>query len=95
MGRIKPEDYAALQESIRFAEELGAKVMKLKAKRVADALIEFARQESITHVVFGQTSRSRWDILLHGSIINRFLDEVRDATVQVVPLEIPEEQPVP
>jgi hypothetical protein len=24
---------------------------------------------------------------LHGSIINRFLDEVRDATVQVVPLE--------
>jgi len=37
--------------------------------------------------VFGQTSRSRWDILLHGSIINRFLDEVRDATVQVVPVE--------
>lgn len=31
--------------------------------------------------------RSRWDIVLHGSIINRFLDEVRDATVQVVPLE--------
>jgi K+-sensing histidine kinase KdpD len=36
---------------------------------------------------FGQTSRSRWDILLHGSIINRFLGEVREATVQVVPLE--------
>jgi two-component system sensor histidine kinase KdpD len=50
-------------------------------------LIHFARREGITHVVFGQTSRSRWDILLHGSIINRFLDEVRDATVQVVPLE--------
>ena len=38
------------------------------------------------HVVFGQSSRTRWDILLHGSVINRFLDEVRDATVQVVPL---------
>ena len=87
MGRIKPEDYAALQENIRFAEELGAKVTKLKSGRVADALIDFARREGITHVVFGQTSRSRWDILWHGSIINRFLDEVRDATVQVVPLE--------
>jgi len=87
MGRIKPNDYAALQENIRFAEELGAKVTKLKSKRVADALIDFARREGITHVVFGQTSRSRWDILLHGSIINRFLDEVRDATVQVVPIE--------
>src|SRR6266436_10130328 len=86
-GRIKPPDYAALQENIRFAEELGAKVVKLKSRRVADALINFARREGITHVVFGQTSRSRWDILLHGSVINRFLHEVRDATVQVVPLE--------
>jgi two-component system sensor histidine kinase KdpD len=87
LGRIKPGDYAALQENIHFAEELGAKVVKLKARRVADALIDFARREAITHVVFGQSSRSRWDILLHGSIINRFLDEVRDATVHVVPLE--------
>lgn len=90
MGRIKPEDYAALQENIQFAKELGARVVKLKARRVADALIDFARREGITHVVFGQTSRSRWDILLHGSVINRFLDEVRDATVQVVPLELPQ-----
>ena len=86
-GRIKPEDYAALQENIRFAEELGAKVVKLRARRVADALIDFARREGITNVVFGQSSRSRWDILLHGSVINRFLDEVRDAAVQVVPIE--------
>jgi len=85
-GRIKPIDYAALQENIRFAEELGARVVRLKSRRVADALVDFARREGITQVVFGQTSRSRWDILLHGSIINRFLHEVRDATVQVVPV---------
>lgn len=85
MGRIKPEDYAALQENIQLAQQLGARIVKLKARNVADALIDFARREGITHVIFGQTSRSRWDILLHGSVINRFLDEVRDATVQVVP----------
>jgi two-component system sensor histidine kinase KdpD len=54
---------------------------------VADALIDFARREAITHVVFGQTSRTRWDILMHGSVINRFLGEVRDANVHVVPLD--------
>jgi two-component system sensor histidine kinase KdpD len=85
-GRIKPDAYAALQENISFAEELGAKVVKLKSRKVADALIEFARREGITHVIFGQSSRSRWDILMRGSVINRFLDEVRDATVHVVPL---------
>ena len=85
-GRIDPADRATLMENIRLAEELGANVVKLQARRVADALIEFASREGITHVVFGQSARSRWDILLHGSVINRFLSEVRGATVQVVPL---------
>ncbi|MGZ5481510.1 MAG: CBS domain-containing protein [Pyrinomonadaceae bacterium] len=87
MGRIQPADHAALLENIRFAKDLGAKVIKLKGRRVADALIDYARKEGITHVVFGQSSRSRWDILIHGSVINRFLHEVRDASVHVVPLE--------
>ena len=87
-GRIKPDDYAALQENISLAEQLGARVVKLKGRRVADALIDFARREGITHVVFGQSSRSRWDIVVHGSVINRFLTDVRDAAVQVVPVEV-------
>src|SRR6185436_9055305 len=86
-GRINPRDYVVLQENIRFAKGLGAKVVKLKGRRVADALIEFARKEGVTHVVFGQSARSRWDVLLHGSVINRFLREVRGASVHVVPLE--------
>lgn len=86
LGRIDPKDYASLQENVRFAEELSAKVIKLKGRRVADCLIEFARREGITHVIFGQSARSRWDVLLHGSVINRFLSEARDATVHVVPM---------
>lgn len=89
-GRIKPEDYATLQENIGLAKELGAQFVRLKSSKVADALIDFARREGITHVIFGQSSRSRWDILLHGSVINRFLREVRDATVHVVPVRIDE-----
>jgi two-component system, OmpR family, sensor histidine kinase KdpD len=86
LGRIKPEDHATLVDNIRFAKELGAEVIKLKGRRVADALIDFARREGVTHVVFGQSARSRWDVLLRGSVINRFLSEVLGATVQVVPL---------
>jgi two-component system sensor histidine kinase KdpD len=86
-GRIDPNDYAVLQENIKFARELGATVVKLKGRSIADALIDFARQEGITHVVFGQSARSRWDIILHGSVINRFLRDVREASVHVVPLE--------
>jgi two-component system sensor histidine kinase KdpD len=60
--------------------------VRLKARRVAEGLIEFARREGDTHVAFTKSARSRWDILLHGSIITQFLSEVRGATVQVVPL---------
>ena len=85
-GRIKPEDHVALGDNIRFARQLGAKVVKLKGSRVADLLVEFAKREGITHVVFGQSARSRWDLAIHGSIVDRFLRDVRNATVQIVPV---------
>jgi two-component system sensor histidine kinase KdpD len=84
-GRILPASADALRRNIALAEELGATIVRVKADRPADGLIAFAKREGITHVVFGQTARSRWQILLHGSPLNRFLEEVRDAAVQVVP----------
>src|SRR5579872_2651721 len=88
-----PEALARLEEYERMARDLGAHVVVLQDKKVADALIEFARKENISHVVFGQSARTRWDILLHGSIVNRFLNEMRDTTVQVVPLQPPRKEP--
>jgi two-component system sensor histidine kinase KdpD len=83
--RIKPDDREALARNIALAETLGATVVRVKADKPADGLIAFANREGITHVIFGQTARSRWEILTKGSTLNRFLDEVRDAAVQVVP----------
>ena len=85
-GRIKAKDREALSRNLELAERLGATVVRVKADRVADGLIELARREGITHVIFGQTARSRWEILWGGSTIDRFLKEVRDAAVQVIPL---------
>jgi two-component system sensor histidine kinase KdpD len=78
-----------LEDYQRMARALGAKVVNLVEKNVSDALIRFAQNESISHVVFGQSARSRWEILLRGSTLNRFLAEVRDVTVQVVPTQKP------
>lgn len=75
-----------LRQNIGLAESLGATVVRVKADRPADGLIAFAKREGITHVIFGQSARSRWEILMKGSTLNRFLDEVKDAAVQVVPL---------
>jgi two-component system sensor histidine kinase KdpD len=81
-GHGDPEAFQRIQEYERMARDLGAQVVPLVDRNVSDALIRFAQQESISHVVFGQPVRSRWDILLRGSVLNRFLSEVRDVTVQ-------------
>jgi len=85
-GHSDPEAYHRVEEYQRMARDLGAQVITLTERNVSDALIRFAQQENISHVVFGQSANSRWEILLRGSIINRFLSEVRDVTVQVVPV---------
>jgi two-component system, OmpR family, sensor histidine kinase KdpD len=84
--RIDSRSLDSLQKNIDLAERLGATVVKVKADNPANGLIAFAQREGITHVIFGQTARSRWELLVRGSVIDRFLSEVRDAAVQVVPI---------
>ena len=86
IDRISQKDRDALARNIALAEALGATVVRVKADKPAEGLIAYARREGITHVVFGQSQRSRWQLLLYGSVIDRFLTEVPDATVQVVPV---------
>ena len=84
-GKIRPDDSDALRQNIRLAESLGATVVRVKAERPADGLIAFAQREGITHVIFGQSARTRWELLWRGSTIDKFLTTIRDAAVQVVP----------
>lgn len=92
-GHGDPEAHQRLEEYQRMARDLGAQVVTLTDKNVSDALIRFAQQESISHVIFGQPVRSRWDILLRGSVLNKFLSQIRDVTVQVVPMQKPLRRP--
>jgi two-component system sensor histidine kinase KdpD len=85
-ARINATDREHLEKNITLAESLGATVVRVRADRPADGLIAFAQREGITHVIFGQSARSRFEILVKGSTLNRFLEEVKDAAVQVVPV---------
>jgi two-component system sensor histidine kinase KdpD len=89
-GRISRRDADALQQNIRLAESLGATVVRVKAEHPADGLIAFAQREGVTHVIFGQTARTRWELLWHGSTLDKFLGAVPDAAVQVVPFGEPQ-----
>jgi len=57
MGQDSSEaNRKTLNANIRFAENVGANVVRLKGKSVAEAVAEFVREKHITQVVFGRSA---------------------------------------
>jgi two-component system sensor histidine kinase KdpD len=54
---VKKPNQDALNANLRFAESLGAQVVRLKGRSVADSVAEFVRSKHITQVIFGCDSR--------------------------------------
>src|SRR5207253_1778676 len=65
----------ALAANLRFAESLGAKVIRLKGKSVADAVAAFVRSKHITQVIFGRAPLRDWRKYLYLSAVHRLLRE--------------------
>lgn len=68
-----------------LAEDLGAEVIRVEGRDVAEALARIARERHVTQIVLGQPSRGRWFELLRGSVVNRLLRLPTGADIHVVP----------
>jgi two-component system sensor histidine kinase KdpD len=77
----------ALAANLRFAESLGAKVIRLKGKSVADAVADFVRSKHITQVIFGRAPAHDWRKYLYLSAVHRFLRESPAVDVHIVTQE--------
>jgi two-component system sensor histidine kinase KdpD len=77
----------ALAANLRFAESLGAKVIRLKGKSVADAVAAFVRSKHITQVIFGRAAVRDWRKYLYLSAVHRFLRESPAVDVHIVTQE--------
>ena len=82
-----PEDQRTLQANIRFAENLGAKVVRLKGSDVAKTVAAFAREYRITQIVFGRSAVSGWRKYLYLSAIQRFLRNAPPVDMHIVTQE--------
>jgi two-component system, OmpR family, sensor histidine kinase KdpD len=68
-----------------LAEDLGAEVIRTKSSDIAKTLVQIARERQVTQLVLGQPARSRWEEIIHGSIINRVLRLSTDIDIHLVP----------
>ena len=76
-----------LQENIRFAENLGATVVRLPKGNIADRVAEFVREKHITHVIFGRSAQEGWRKYLYLTVIQRFLRHAPPIDVHIVTQE--------
>jgi two-component system sensor histidine kinase KdpD len=88
VGRdTRPEDQRTLTENIRFAENLGARVVRSTERSVADGVAQLVREHHITQVIFGRSARSGWQRYLYLSAIQRFLRDSPSVDVHIVTQE--------
>ena len=88
VGRdTRPEDQKTLAENIRFAENLGARVVRGTGRSIADGVAQLVRENHITQVIFGRSARTGWQRYLYLSAIQRFLRDSPSVDVHIVTQE--------
>jgi two-component system sensor histidine kinase KdpD len=77
----------SLLENIRFAENLGATVVRLPKGNIAERVAEFVREKHVTHVIFGRSAQEGWRKYLYLTVIQKFLRHAPPIDVHIVTQE--------
>jgi two-component system sensor histidine kinase KdpD len=87
-GETLSEDrLRSLDANVRFAENLGAKVVQLKSGSVARATAEYVSKERITQVIFGRSAVTGLKKYLYYLAIQRFMSGAPHADLHFVTQE--------
>jgi two-component system sensor histidine kinase KdpD len=73
-----------LSANERFAENVGATIVRLKGKSVAEAVSEFVNEKHITQVIFGRSATRGWKRYFYLSAIHQFLRDAPAVDVHIV-----------
>ncbi|MFZ1042484.1 MAG: sensor histidine kinase KdpD [Anaerolineales bacterium] len=83
--------------SLRLAEELGARTIVLPSNGSASALaytvMNFARKNNVTKIVAGKPMRPRWMELLRGSFVDELIHRSDDIDIYIIPTSEPPRVP--
>lgn len=82
-----PERQRTLEENLRFAENLGAQIIRTEGRKVAEPVAQVVRERHITQVVFGRSAVAGWRRFLYLSAIHDFLRDAPAVDVHIVTQE--------
>ncbi|HZL47113.1 MAG TPA: sensor histidine kinase KdpD [Opitutaceae bacterium] len=85
---LAPDEQKQLDENLALARELGAEIVVLPGRDVADGLVRVAQQHNVSQIVLGKSRRlPLFDFLTGGSLVDRVIRRSSQIDVYVVPAE--------
>ena len=80
-----PEERRPLTENVRYAEDMGAEVVRAKASDVATELARIAREKNVGSIVMGRPRKHGLMARLRGSTVSQLIEKLPEAEIHVVP----------
>jgi two-component system sensor histidine kinase KdpD len=81
----RQEDRENLSANVKLAEELGAEIVSLPGKDVAEAVVELASERNATHIVLGHPRHHKLKEIATGSVVDRVLARSKGVSIHVIP----------
>jgi two-component system, OmpR family, sensor histidine kinase KdpD len=89
------QDRDTLVQTLRLAEQLGARTVVLSGQSIADELLAYARANNVTKIVVGKPTRSRLLDRIKGSLLDALVRGSEDIDVYAISGESEEERKRP
>jgi two-component system sensor histidine kinase KdpD len=82
-----PEDPEWLAETEVLVRDLGGTFDVIRADDPADGILAYAYRQHVTQIIVGESLRSRWQEVVHGSVVTRLIRRARGVDIHVIARE--------
>ncbi len=87
-GRFLTKDESLYIETCeRLCKEFSGKFIRVKSNDIATAIADVAKEYHITQIVIGESQRSRWKLLLQGSLTQKLVRLLKHVDLHIMATE--------
>jgi len=83
-ARLSERDRRRVDQTLRLAEQLGARTVTLSGEQVAEAVVAYAQTQNVTKIVVGKPVRPRWRERLFGSLVDDLVRQSGEIDIYVI-----------